>query len=108
MSALARRVEFPLPGGITIVGDAYGDAAAPPVVFLHGGGQTRHAWGGTAIAVGAAGWHALSLDLRGHGESSWDPAGDYGEAAFIADLRAVIGTLASMPIVVGASLGGIT
>jgi DNA mismatch repair protein MutS len=35
-------------GGMEVVADAFGDPAGEPVVFLHGGGQTRHAWGGTA------------------------------------------------------------
>src|ERR1044071_2441351 len=62
---------------VRIVADAYGDPNAPAVVLLHGGGQTRHAWGSTARALGEAGWHALALDLRGHGDSAWDPLGDY-------------------------------
>ena len=31
--------------GITLTADVYGDPSASPVVLLHGGGQTRHAWG---------------------------------------------------------------
>jgi pimeloyl-ACP methyl ester carboxylesterase len=54
-------------GPVRIVGDAYGDPASPPVLLLHGGGQTRHAWGGTAAALAAAGRHAISLDLRAAG-----------------------------------------
>ena len=30
------------------VGERRGDPADPGVVFLHGGGQTRHSWGRTA------------------------------------------------------------
>ncbi len=32
-------------------GDIYGDEGSPPVVQLHGGGQTRHAWGTTASVL---------------------------------------------------------
>jgi len=93
--------------GLTLVGDGYGDPAAPPVLLLHGGGQTRHAWGGTAAALAQAGWYAIALDLRGHGESSWDPAGDYSIEAFARDLVAVAAGLPRTPAVVGASLGGL-
>lgn len=95
-------------GGMEIVADAFGDPAGEPVVFLHGGGQTRHAWGGTARELAEKGWYALSLDLRGHGESSWSAAGDYRLDAFIADLRTVLAGLGRPAAVVGASLGGMT
>jgi len=93
---------------VRIVADAYGDPNAPDVVLLHGGGQTRHAWGSTARALGEAGWHALALDLRGHGDSAWDPLGDYSLDAFVDDLLAVAATLGRPPVLVGASLGGLT
>jgi len=94
--------------GIALAADAWGDPSGPPVLLLHGGGQTRHAWGGTAAALARAGWRAISLDLRGHGDSGWDPRGDYGVDAFVADVRAVIAEIGGAPVLVGASLGGIT
>jgi pimeloyl-ACP methyl ester carboxylesterase len=101
-----RRVSFDV-GPVRIAGDAYGDPAAPPVLLLHGGGQTRHAWGGTAAALGARGRCAVSIDLRGHGDSGWDPEADYSVDAFARDLGAVARQLDSRPVVVGASLGGL-
>lgn len=102
-----RRVTFSS-GSLTLVGDAYGDPSHAPVVLLHGGGQTRHAWGGTAAALAGRGFQALALDLRGHGDSDWAPDGDYSMEAMVGDLRAVVATLPSPPAVVGASLGGLT
>ena len=98
-----------LPGahGVTLAADAYGDPDAPPVLLLHGGGQTRHAWGGTAKRLAGRGWHALSLDLRGHGESDWSPDGEYGIDPFVADLVEVRRVLGRAPVLVGASLGGL-
>ena len=93
--------------GIDLAADAWGDATAPPVLFLHGGGQTRHAWGNTARAVAAAGWHAITLDLRGHGESDRSPDGDYSPDPMVADLRSVVAALPQPPVAVGASLGGL-
>jgi pimeloyl-ACP methyl ester carboxylesterase len=37
--------------GVRLVADVWGDPDAWPVLFLHGGGQTRHAWGSTAEIV---------------------------------------------------------
>ena len=94
-------------GGVTIAADRRGDPADPAVVFLHGGGQTRHSWGGTARLLAADGWCTYTLDLRGHGQSDWAPEGDYRLAAFADDVAAVIAALGTRPILVGASLGGL-
>jgi pimeloyl-ACP methyl ester carboxylesterase len=73
---------------------------------LHGGGQTRHAWGKSAELVAARGWRTISLDQRGHGESDWAKNGDYSFTAFCADCIAVVDQLEKPPVLVGASLGG--
>ena len=92
--------------GIVLRGDLHGEPDARPVLLLHGGGQTRHSWSGTAQRLAREGWRALSLDLRGHGQSDWSPAGDYALDDFVGDLIAVVRTLERSPVVVGASLGG--
>lgn len=94
-------------GGIALAADVGGGPDAPAVVLTHGGGQTRYAWGEAAAALVESGFHVISLDLRGHGESDWAADGDYGIDAFAADLEAVISTLQRPPALVGASLGGI-
>jgi pimeloyl-ACP methyl ester carboxylesterase len=93
-------------GGVTLAADVGGDPHAPPVILMHGGGQTRWSWGRAARDLVAAGYHVISLDLRGHGESDW--AAGYEIEHFVADLRAVVDTLAVPPALVGASLGGLT
>jgi len=75
---------------------------------MHGGGQTRHAWGSTAQTLAGRGWRAVSLDLRGHGDSEWALNGDYSFTAYGADCIAVVDQLGRPPVLVGASLGGIT
>ena len=70
--------------------DVGGDPHSPAVVLLHGGGQTRHAWGSTARALIEAGWYVVSLDLRGHGDSEWDSNGDYSLDLQVEDLRSVL------------------
>ncbi len=93
--------------GLRLRADEFGDPGDPPVVLLHGGGQTRFVWGTTAAVLAARGWHVLRVDLRGHGESDWPEDGDYGPTAFADDVRAVAAALPSPPVLVGASLGGI-
>jgi non-heme chloroperoxidase len=94
--------------GIQLVADAYGDRDAWPVLLMHGGGQTRHAWGNAASALAQAGWRAVSLDLRGHGDSAWAANGDYSFTSFGADCIAVCDQLGRPPVLVGASLGGVS
>jgi epoxide hydrolase-like predicted phosphatase len=102
-----QRVTYRTPDGIVLVGEAHGDPTAPPVVMLHGGGQTRYAWGGTAAALAAAGRCVVNMDLRGHGDSGWARDGDYSLEAFVRDLALVARELPHPPAVVGASLGGL-
>ncbi len=100
--------------GLTLAVDVAGPADGPPVALFHGGGQTRHSWHHTAAALAVDGWHTYNTDLRGHGESDWDPNGDYSLDAFSRDVRAVARTIASrhparrLPALVGASLGGVS
>ena len=93
-------------GDVQITADLAGPPDGAPVILLHGGGQTRGAWGG-ALAEGARrGFRVISADLRGHGESGWSPAADYGMAAHAADISAIASALPAPPFLVGASLGG--
>ncbi|MDO9459044.1 MAG: alpha/beta hydrolase [Alphaproteobacteria bacterium] len=101
-------IEFKGLGGLKLVADSYGTPGNPPVMFAHGGGQTRHAWGGTAKMLAERGWHAVCLDLRGHGDSAWCPDANYAIDAYAEDLRMVARTFAKRPVTVGASLGGIS
>jgi non-heme chloroperoxidase len=78
------------------------------VALLHGGGQTRHSWDRTAQRLSQAGWDAVTVDARGHGDSAWDPAADYSIDAFVGDLLELAGALGTPPVLVGASLGGMT
>ena len=94
--------------GIRIAADRLGDPDAASVVFLHGGGQTRRSWGRAAVAVAARGWQAITVDLRGHGESDWSDDGDYRVVSFAADVLELMRELPPRPVLVGASLGGFT
>ena len=95
--------------GNKLVGDVHGSGPRA-ALLLHGGGQTRHAFGGTAAALAAAGWTAITLDQRGHGDSEWPADGFYSFLNFAEDAATVAAVLekryGSPPAVIGASLGG--
>jgi pimeloyl-ACP methyl ester carboxylesterase len=88
------------------------DGHGHPVIFLHGGGQTRRAWDKTAREVAENGMRAITVDLRGHGESAWVASGNYTFSHYAADVVSLVNQIASMfharPSAVGASLGGIS
>lgn len=54
------------------------------------------------------GFHVISLDARGHGESDWSVAGNYSLSVLSGDLQEVMGTLSTKPALIGASMGGMT
>ena len=91
--------------GIRIAASVAGNPSDPPVLLAHGGGQTRHSWHTTTTALGNAGWYAVSIDLRGHGDSGWSPDGDYSMDRFSGDVIEVARALGE-PVLIGASLGG--
>jgi pimeloyl-ACP methyl ester carboxylesterase len=100
--------QLTLPGsGLQLTADVVGAANAPTLLFLHGSGQTRQSWGRALEEAAKRGYRALSLDLRGHGDSDWSPDGKYTLDSFAADVRQAIEYLGGAPILVGASLGGI-
>ncbi|WP_375501523.1 alpha/beta fold hydrolase [uncultured Jatrophihabitans sp.] len=92
-------------GGIPLAGSACGEPGRPTVLFLHGGGQTRHTWDAALSACAEQGWYAVALDLRGHGDSGWSPDGRYDLPAYSEDVYRVASVL-GQPVLVGASLGG--
>lgn len=99
------RIEFRTSDGITIRGERWGDRG-PTVLFAHGAGQTRHSWRAVALDQAARGWRCVAIDMRGHGDSDWDPAGDYTLERYGRDLAEIAGALGGGVYHVGASLGG--
>jgi pimeloyl-ACP methyl ester carboxylesterase len=93
---------------IVLRADEEGPPDGPPILFLHGGGQTRHAWGRAVKAVAERGYRGMSFDLRGHGDSGWSDDGKYSLDRYAGDFAQVCAQLASRPVLVGASLGGLT
>ncbi|TDH54715.1 alpha/beta fold hydrolase [Mycobacterium talmoniae] len=81
-------------------------AAAPRVVFLHGGAQNAHTWDTVILGLGEP---AVAVDLPGHGRSGWREDGDYTPQQNAAALEPVLRELApDADLLVGMSLGGLT
>jgi pimeloyl-ACP methyl ester carboxylesterase len=108
ISAPKPSTRFALSTGVTVAADTYGDPSNQTVLFLHGGGQTRHAWGGAAEALARLGFYTICTDHRGHGDSGWASDASYKLDDFARDVLALGEHLDEPPIIVGASLGGIS
>lgn len=93
--------------GLQLTIETYGSPEQQPVIFLHGGGQSRYAWRRAARLLGTAGYRSCAVDMRGHGDSDWSDSLAYRFDDFTLDLVTVIDTLSDQPaVLVGASLGG--
>lgn len=80
--------------------------AAGTVLLLHGSGQRRHSWRETGPRLADDGWNVIALDARGHGDSA--RGSSYRIDDFVDDLADVVEALGERPVLVGASLGGMT
>jgi len=69
-----RGVELKTTDGILLKATYFAAAKpGPGVLLLHQSNRTRRAWEDVAGRLAAAGIHALTLDLRGYGESGGTP-----------------------------------
>jgi len=84
----------------------WGSPDKPPMILLHG--IARHAHTFDHLAPHFAGsFHVLAIDLRGHGDSDWDPEGDYLVEDHVKDLEDLIAQLRLQRItLLGNSTGG--
>jgi pimeloyl-ACP methyl ester carboxylesterase len=83
----------------------WGAEQTPDVLLVHGFGDNALVWDRFASAL-AGRYSLLAIDLRGHGQSSWDPAGTYALADHVADVVQVLEHTCLAPVVlVGHSLG---
>ncbi|HEX7368654.1 MAG TPA: alpha/beta hydrolase [Rhodanobacteraceae bacterium] len=98
---------LPTGQGLELVIETRGPDAAPPVLFVHGFGQSRHAWTRAAETLAAEGWRTITFDMRGHGDSGRVADGGYLLEQFVDDLLRVARWLGQPPVLVGASMGGL-
>lgn len=106
----AQFIRFTGAEGHSLAADLWGPESGRPVLLAHGGGQTRHAWGGTAQRLADRGWASITFDQRGHGDSEWIANGDYEFDAYARDVIAIAEQIRQRfgrnPVCIGASLGG--
>ena len=83
----------------------WGEAGRPPVLFLHGGGQTARTWDLACLALRQE-FHCLALDQRGHGDSEWSYSFNYDPEDHVRDAVGLLDTLRiERAAVVGMSMG---
>jgi pimeloyl-ACP methyl ester carboxylesterase len=84
----------------------HGAQPCPTLLCVHGSAATAH-WFDYVAAGLRADFRVLSLDQRGHGDSTWAADGNYTYARYALDLAAVIEHIGVDDIVlVGHSMGG--
>src|SRR5215469_13715621 len=85
----------------------WGNENAPPIVCVHGYTGSADAFNALARHLQDR-HHLLALDVRGHGESAWSPAGAYRYEDQAGDLAAFADRLRLQNFVlIGTSMGGI-
>ena len=84
----------------------WGKPDNPPLVLLHGVGQTCHTWDLFAATM-AQHFHVMAFDQRGHGDSDWSPERDYSRASMVNDVAAFTEALGlDSFFLIGMSMGG--
>jgi epoxide hydrolase 4 len=103
------RVSFPrLRSGLTVRVVQTGSATHPPVVFLHGWGETVYVFRRNLPALADAGFHAIAIDLKGHGLSDKPrSAAEYSIESLVEHVVDILDALgiARAPLI-GHSMGG--
>ena len=84
----------------------WGNGNGPPVFLLHGWAQNARSWDYTALSL-CGQYTVISVDARGHGDSTWATDGDYSAEAHQRDLDALFDHLDSKAVIlIGFSMGG--
>jgi pimeloyl-ACP methyl ester carboxylesterase len=85
----------------------YGSPEKPALVCIHGLSGNAHNFDGLAPQL-LSGYHVISIDVRGRGDSQWGPAGDYNPPAYVTDLTMTLDALGFQRVtLIGTSMGGL-
>ena len=80
---------------------------APPLIFVHGGGDESRSWDRLARAFRDE-FHVLALDVRGHGDSEWNPGSQYAIPDVMLDVVRLAEITGQPARIVGHSYGAST
>jgi len=84
----------------------WGAPEKPPLLMLHGIGRVAHTFDHIAPNF-ASKYHVMAVDMRGHGDSGWDPKGAYLVEDYVKDIEGLAEQLRLRNIVIwGNSTGG--
>jgi pimeloyl-ACP methyl ester carboxylesterase len=84
----------------------WGSADKQPLIMLHGIGRIAHTFDHIAPHF-ATNYHVMAVDMRGHGDSDWDPKGAYLVEDYVKDIEGLARQLRLQNIVIwGNSTGG--
>jgi pimeloyl-ACP methyl ester carboxylesterase len=81
-------------------------SARETCILLHGFGDGAYVWNAFTPSISSF-FRTIAVDLRGHGDSPWDPTGEYGIRQHVTDVLQIIDV--AQPgrfVLVGHSLGG--
>ncbi|NLV80453.1 MAG: alpha/beta hydrolase [Rhodococcus sp.] len=94
--------------GTSLVYRVTGDAAARPLVLLHGWAQSSKCWGDGVLAALSERFRVIAVDLRGHGYSGVPADGYDDRDNWAADVQAVLDAEnARGAVLLGWSYGGL-
>lgn len=97
---------FVTAGGLRLHYLDWGNAGAPPLVLLHGIDRIAHTFDHLAPRFTSR-YHVIAMDLRGHGDSGWDPEARYLVEDHVADLERLVRELGLRNVTLwGNSTGG--
>ena len=84
----------------------WGAADKQPLIMLHGIGRVAHTFDHIAPHFSSR-YHVMAVDMRGHGDSAWDPKGAYLVEDYVKDIEGLAQQLRLRNIVIwGNSTGG--
>lgn len=84
----------------------WGSPDKPPLIMLHGIGRVAHTFDHIAPHFSSK-YHVMAVDMRGHGDSAWDPKGAYLVEDYVKDIEGLAEQLRLRNIVIwGNSTGG--
>jgi esterase len=105
-SAQTPKDRFATVNGLRIHFLDWGTEGKQPLILLHGIGRVARTFDHLAGHF-SSNYHVIAVDMRGHGDSAWDPKGAYLVEDYVKDIEALASQLQLRNIVIwGNSTGG--